>query len=77
VVQDRVLNEATRVLSLQLGLTIDTLIRDMMVSTASTILCSNGLNGRQNLGIAVLKSALIDSESLQGDEAQAVERLAA
>lgn len=46
VVQDRVLNEATKVLSLQLGLTIDTLIRDMMVSTASTILCSNGLNGQ-------------------------------
>jgi N4-gp56 family major capsid protein len=45
-VQDRVLNEATKVLSLQLGLTIDTLIRDMMVSTASTILCSNGLNGQ-------------------------------
>ena len=45
VVQDRVLNEATRVLSLQLGLTLDTLIRDMMVSTASTIACSNGING--------------------------------
>jgi N4-gp56 family major capsid protein len=45
VVQDRVLNESTKVLSLQLGLTIDTLVRDMMVSTASTILCSNGLNG--------------------------------
>lgn len=45
VVQDRVLNEATKVLSLQLGLTIDTLIRDMMVSTASTIACSHGLNG--------------------------------
>lgn len=45
VVQDRVLNEATKVLSLQLGLTIDTLIRDMMVSTASTIQCTNGVNG--------------------------------
>ena len=44
-VQDRVLNEATRVLSLQLGLTIDTLIRNMMVSTASAINCSNGVNG--------------------------------
>jgi N4-gp56 family major capsid protein len=44
-VQDRVLNEATRVLSLQLGLTIDTLIRNMMVATASSILCSNGING--------------------------------
>ena len=40
-----VLNEATRVLSLQLGLTIDTLIRDMMVSTASTIASTNGVNG--------------------------------
>jgi N4-gp56 family major capsid protein len=40
-----VLNESTKVLSLQLGLTIDTLIRDMMVSTASTILCSHGVNG--------------------------------
>lgn len=43
-VQDRVLNEATRVLSLQLGLTLDTLIRNMMVATASSILCSNGVN---------------------------------
>jgi N4-gp56 family major capsid protein len=33
------------VLSLQLGLTIDTLVRDMMVSTASTIASSNGVNG--------------------------------
>lgn len=45
-VQDRVLNEATRVLSLQLGLTIDTLIRNMMVATASSILCSEGDNGQ-------------------------------
>jgi N4-gp56 family major capsid protein len=44
-VQDRVLNEATRVLTLQLGLTLDTLIRNMMVATASSILCSNGTNG--------------------------------
>lgn len=44
-VQDRVLNEATRVLSLQLGITIDTLIRNMMVATASSISCSNGTNG--------------------------------
>ena len=44
-VQDRVLNEATRVLSLQLGLTLDTLIRNMMVATASSIACTNGQNG--------------------------------
>lgn len=54
-VQDRVLNEATKVLSLQLGLTIDTLIRDMMVSTASTIACTNGKKVN-----AVVKSSLID-----------------
>lgn len=45
-VQDRVLNEATRVLSLQLGLTLDTLIRNMMISTASSISCTGGLNGQ-------------------------------
>jgi N4-gp56 family major capsid protein len=44
-VQDRVLNEATRVLSLQLGLTIDTLIRNMMCATASFINCTQGDNG--------------------------------
>jgi N4-gp56 family major capsid protein len=44
-VQDRVLNEATRVLSLQLGLTLDTIIRNMMVATASSISCANGTNG--------------------------------
>jgi N4-gp56 family major capsid protein len=44
-VQDRVLNESTRVLSLQLGLTIDTLIRNMMVATASSINCTQGVNG--------------------------------
>lgn len=44
-VQDRVLNEATRVLSLQLGLTLDTLIRNMMIATASSVNCANGVNG--------------------------------
>jgi N4-gp56 family major capsid protein len=32
-------------LSLQLGLTLDTLIRDMMVATASSISCTHGGNG--------------------------------
>ncbi len=44
-VQDRVLNELTKILSLQLGLTLDTLIRDMMIGTASTVACSHGQNG--------------------------------
>lgn len=45
-VQDRVLNELTKVLSLQLGLTLDTLIRDMMIGTASVIACTGGQNGQ-------------------------------
>jgi len=57
VVQDRVLNEATKVLSLQLGLTLDTLIRDMLVSTSSSISCQFGSNGRH---VAVVKSSLMD-----------------
>lgn len=39
------LNEATKVLSLQLGDTIDIIIRDMLVSTSSVIACSHGDNG--------------------------------
>ena len=45
IIEDRVLTEATKVLSLQLGLSIDTLCRDMLVSTASTIACTHGSNG--------------------------------
>lgn len=44
-VQDRVLNEATRVLSLQLGLSLDTLVKNMMVNTASSVSCQFGGNG--------------------------------
>jgi N4-gp56 family major capsid protein len=44
-VTEMVLNEATKVLSLQLGLTLDTLIRDMLVSTSSSISCQFGSNG--------------------------------
>lgn len=53
-VQDRVLNEATRVLSLQLGLTLDTLIRNMMVATASSISCQYGTNGQNPTEITTL-----------------------
>ena len=60
-VTEMVLNEGTKVLSLQLGLTIDTLIRDMMVSTASTIACSNGTNGQSptNISDADIQIAII------------------
>lgn len=59
-VQDRVLNEATRVLSLQLGLSLDTIIRNMMQSTASAIFCSQGSNSQTptNITTADIKTAV-------------------
>jgi N4-gp56 family major capsid protein len=66
-VQDRVLNELTKVLSLQLGLTLDTLIRDMMVSTASSILCSKGSNGNTPTEITDLDLQLVQRALRQGN----------
>jgi N4-gp56 family major capsid protein len=77
-VQDRVLNESTRVLSLQLGLTLDTLIRNMMVATASSINCQYGTNGgtptnitTQDIKLAVralrLGNARLLTKPIQGE----------
>jgi len=44
-VEDRVLNEAARLLAQNLGQTIDEVTRDVLASTASTLACSNGVNG--------------------------------
>ena len=44
-VEDRVLNEATRLLSQNLGQTIDEVTRDVLASTASVVACANGVNG--------------------------------
>ena len=62
--QDPVLNEAAARLGVSLRQTEDQLMRDMLASTASFVNCVSGVNGRQNLGIAVLKSSLIDLELL-------------
>lgn len=59
-----VLNEAAARLGVSLRQTEDQLMRDMLASTASFVNCVSGVNGRQNLGIAVLKSSLIDLELL-------------
>lgn len=61
VVQDKVLNEATKVLSLQLGLTVDTIIRDALLATTSLIACSHGDNGGTptELTDADIQSAII------------------
>lgn len=67
-----VLNECAARLGVSLRQTEDTLTRDMLASTASFINCVGGTNGKN---IAVLKSFLIDLETLTtevvGDRAQA------
>lgn len=44
-VEDRVLNESSRLLAQNLGQTIDELTRDVLASTSSVLQCSNGVNG--------------------------------
>lgn len=44
-VEDRVLNEASRLLAQNMGQTIDEVTRDVLASTSSVLLCSNGVNG--------------------------------
>ena len=44
-VEDRVLNEAARLLAQNLGQTIDEVTRDVLASTSSVLLCANGDNG--------------------------------
>lgn len=66
-VQDRVLNELTKVLSLQLGLSLDTLIRDMMVGTASTIACKFGGNGNTPTNISDEDFMIVQKALRQGN----------
>ncbi len=44
-VEDRVLNEAARLLAQNLGQTIDEVTRDVLASVATTVQASNGVNG--------------------------------
>ena len=44
-VEDRVLNEASRLLAENLGQTMDEVTRDVLNSTSSVLACSNGSNG--------------------------------
>jgi len=70
-VEDRVLNEAARLLAQNLAQTLDEVTRDVLASTSSVLQCANGVNGK---GIAVLKSNLIDLEAYgisYGDKGQA------
>lgn len=44
-VEDRVLNEASRLLAENMAQTIDEVTRDVLASTSSVLQCSNGVNG--------------------------------
>lgn len=44
-VEDRVLNESSKLLAQNLGQTVDTITRDILASTASVMSCSFGSNG--------------------------------
>jgi len=59
-----VLNEMTIRLGVSLRETEDTLMRDKLKASANFVNCIGGSNGRLNLGIAVVKSSLIDLELL-------------
>jgi N4-gp56 family major capsid protein len=49
-VEDRTLNEASRLLAQNMGQTIDEVTRDVLASTSSVLACSNGVNGRETYG---------------------------
>jgi N4-gp56 family major capsid protein len=51
-VEDKVLTEAAELLGEQAGLTIDTLLRDILVACASSTNASNGVNGQSPTEIA-------------------------
>jgi hypothetical protein len=46
-------------------------MRNLLESTAAFVNCVNGVNGRQEGFIAVLKPLVIDLETRQGDKGQA------
>jgi N4-gp56 family major capsid protein len=70
-VEDQVLNEAARLLSQNLGQTIDEVTRDVLASTASTVAASNGTNGNTptELTKADIDAAVI---TLLGNDAEMI-----
>jgi len=70
-VEDKVLNEASRLLSQNMGQTIDEITRDVLASTASVVSCANGVNGNTP---TELTKADIDSAvfTLLGNDAEMI-----
>lgn len=70
-VEDRVLNEASRLLAQNMAQTIDEVTRDVLASTSSVLQCSNGVNGSTP---TELTKADIDAavKTLLGNEAEMI-----
>ena len=70
-VEDRVLNEAARLLAQNLAQTMDEVTRDVLASTSSVLQCANGVNGntpteltKADIDIAVRTLLGLDSEMI-------------
>lgn len=70
-VEDRVLNEASRLLAQNMAQTIDEVTRDVLASTSSVLQCSNGVNGNTP---TELTKADIDTavKTLLGNDAEMI-----
>lgn len=70
-VEDRVLNESSRLLAQNLAQTMDEVTRDVLASTSSVLQCSNGVNGNTP---TELTKADIDSavQTLLGNDADMI-----
>jgi N4-gp56 family major capsid protein len=70
-VEDRVLNEASRLLAQNMGQTMDEVTRDVLAATSSVLACANGVNGNTP---TELTKADIDSavQTLLGNDAEMI-----
>jgi N4-gp56 family major capsid protein len=73
-VEDRVLNESARLLAQNLGQTIDEVTRDVLASTSSVLLCSNGSNGSNPTEINKLDID-IAVKTLLGNDAEMISQV--
>lgn len=70
-VEDRVLNEAARLLAQNLGQTIDEVTRDVLASTSSVLQCANG--GNLNTPTEISKQDIdIATRTLLGNDAEMI-----
>ncbi len=73
-VEDRVLNEASRLLAQNLGQTIDEVTRDVLASTSSVLLCANGSNTQTPTEINKLDID-IAVKTLLGNDAEMISKV--